>query len=988
MRLVTIRKSLVKPGALYVAVLIVVMPIFGQAQANWSGQVQCQLTDQDQTYSRQELQTWLITGAAPTMQGAISVYPATWSVTGQGALQRAQGTQITNIQWTANVPPMQASIAIFVRGSDNRLIIKPWHSQQRMDNALNGMRQIVANGVAQQPTNFSKSVWEWQFPRIEDSPTNTNVTGSTQSQAESGDAELLHHYGSMPPAATCRWQFTKSGMTPTNPNQMGMNGSPANQNPQGAMTGNTSSQNNDQNCESPAAVQQSFENMKSTLRAQYNQLIQGTSDPSQLAALQSQEQRMVANLNNQEQHDMNAAAQGCLQTNNQSTAGGTSYGSNQNGSDNQNTGNNPYSGGSQSFGGNQYPGNGQNGNSQYSGNGQSYGSNQYGNNSNQGNNPYSGNNSGNNQYSGNGQNSSNNQSGSNSSNNEMGSSNQKGSSVSSGQSPAPQLLSLNPSNVAQGSTVQINLVGQGTHWTSSTNVSFGPQVTLQSFSANPSGTSAVATINIAANAFLGSRPVMLMSGTETVGLPSGLMVTPAPSQQGSSSSRLPTSTGPGFAKPTYSGLMTGLLTGVSPATNNGQQSVIVTLTGTRTNFANGATTVKFVRASQSGSTNFQLQNAALAQMQSTSIPAPLQSGPVTVTSATTATVPLTINPSAGAGTYNVTVTTPTSSGAETVTLNNAFTVTTTMSLTGVAPITTVSKNIGPAAPTSANYLVTITGMICAAPTTGGGDAVYPAAYVRQYDRRSGQITMFTNVVTWVYGDVNGMQDQRKQAGSRTPTGGILAGDFIPPGFMPGIKNTLPAQANLFPLTVWQGTLTDGIDVLAVSPSIWESYGDNSLWLTWNNNQSSFNNSILLDSKVQNAINSLTFGTLFVGTSTNAPGNQVQAGLENFQNTASGADMALAMVFGGPLAMNNGLIISAIVGAVDHPSHDRPFGLSDSSNSVVLPNAVLVFTREMIEKRLGNNNWATLAVEFKDTARGLSGGERPGDYTMFIQIQRQ
>lgn len=197
------------------AIFLAAVPAFSQSSnVAWSGQVQCQLNDEDQTFARQETQTWALVGGPPVSPTGIPTYNATWSVTGQGQLQRVQGAQTTNIQWSTNVPPQPTTISIFIRASDNRLIVLPRHSQFRVDNATSGVRQIIVNGVAQQPTNLGHAVWEWQFPHIEASPTD-NVTGSIQSQADAGDAELLHRYGGPPPSATCQWQFTKGDASPS-----------------------------------------------------------------------------------------------------------------------------------------------------------------------------------------------------------------------------------------------------------------------------------------------------------------------------------------------------------------------------------------------------------------------------------------------------------------------------------------------------------------------------------------------------------------------------------------------------------------------------------------------------------------------------------------------------------------------------------------------------------------------------------------------------
>jgi len=940
------------------AVMLFLGPLLSAASAqsggNWSGQVQCRFDDVDQSYSRHEVQTWMLTGAAPTTQGSMYVYPATWSSTGQGALQRVQGTQTTNIQWTTNVPAQQATIAIFVRASDGRLIIKPWHSQMHLDYAVTGSKQIVANGVAQQPTSFVYPAWEWQFPRIEDLPTNTNVTGSSQSQADGGSAELVHRNGGIPLIATCQWQFTKGGMTPTNSNQMGANGGSSNQSPQGSMAGNNGYQGNSQNCESPAAVQQSFENMKGNLQTQYNQLIQGTSDPAQVASLTSQEQRMLSNLNAQEQHDAAAASQGCVQAANQGTTGGSSYGS---GQYSGNTGNNQYSG--------------QNGTSQYSSNNSNSGS------------SYSAGNQypGNNQNSGNNQNQGNTQSSSNSNNNGMGSSTQNGAAVSSGQQPpAPQLLSVTPSSVSPSNTTQITLVGKGTHWQSqTTNVSFGSQVTVQSFTADPSGTSGIATITAASNASPGSRPVMLMSGTEMVGLPSGLTVTAAPSQPGSNTSVLSTSGGMKALDPATETIPTiaAQIAQVNPSVGQTLQTVSVTLTGKGTHFVDGQTNVAFLspqamnqartKSVQTGSSDGTTASSGNNNAATSSVASHLQVNSVKVTSPTSAVATITI-PASASGLYSIEAATPVrgNQSSELATLSNGFTV---------------------AQQTSGNYRVTMTGLMCAKAITGGGDAIYGAAVIRQYDRSSGQAKMFTNANSWVYGNTNGMIGQRIQAGTWGPMGGIGNGNFVPTGFSPGPRDTLPPQPNVFPLALWQGTLTNGVDALVISPSLWISYGDNSMFFNWNQNEDSLTNSIYLDSHVQNQINTQTFGPLFFGASQNVSGS-------------AASSVAGATVVGATeeLIQASGLTFGIPVGifAITGPSHDRPIGVSEAdknnpTSNTVLPNATLVLTREIIEKVLGNNNWTTMTFNFQDDPfafSSLPNTDRPGAYTMFIQIERQ
>jgi len=301
----------------------------------------------------------------------------------------------------------------------------------------------------------------------------------------------------------------------------------------------------------------------------------------------------------------------------------------------------------------------------------------------------------------------------------------------------------------------------------------------------------------------------------------------------------------------------------------------------------------------------------------------------------------------------------------------------TVATTGIAKNPSSSQT--PAAPASANYRVTITGLMCMYHISSN-DAVYAAAVVRQYDRRNNQNTMFTNMNTWVYGDVNGMQGQRKQAGTRGPGGGIGDGDLVPTGFMPGTKDTMPTPQvnNLLPLTLWEGTLTDGVDALVISPSLWINYGDNPFFSTWNQNEDSFTNSIFTDSRVQNQINTQTLAPLVLGSSQTVGGSFVQSYV---------GDVAQAVI--------DTVLVIPFVELQGNPSHDRPIGVVDAAKdataSMVLPNTTLVLTREMIEKRLGSGNWMMMPLDFNDTAHGftgLAGSDRPGHYQMFIQIERQ
>src|SRR5260221_12647456 len=129
-------------------------------QTLWSGQVQCELNFQNNGYAHQEVQTWTVTGS-PT-DDAKTVYPTTWSVSGQGGVQRAQGGQVLAGRWNSSVPGMNAPLRIFVRASDGRLVIKGIHSQLVAPGAINVVKQVGAS-----QTSVVYPADEWILPIIE-----------------------------------------------------------------------------------------------------------------------------------------------------------------------------------------------------------------------------------------------------------------------------------------------------------------------------------------------------------------------------------------------------------------------------------------------------------------------------------------------------------------------------------------------------------------------------------------------------------------------------------------------------------------------------------------------------------------------------------------------------------------------------------------------------------------------------------------------------
>lgn len=209
----------------------------------------------------------------------------------------------------------------------------------------------------------------------------------------------------------------------------------------------------------------------------------------------------------------------------------------------------------------------------------------------------------------------------------------------------PKLISAVPNTGAAGTSLSVVLTGANTHFVQgTTTASFGPGIAVGGGTSGQPGpvtvtssTVATAQINISSTATVGTQTVQVATGTEQESLINGFTVMPAPQ-----------------------------LLSVSPNTLNAGLATTVTLTGLNTHFVQGQTQASF--------------GAGIAVGGGTEG----QPGPVTVTSATTATAQIVVDPAAAAGVQTVTVIT----GTETESLASGFTVGTPV---GVINITTTSS---------------------------------------------------------------------------------------------------------------------------------------------------------------------------------------------------------------------------------------------------------------------------------------------------------
>ena len=195
---------------LFLALLLTVAstPSLSQSSLNhpWSGQAQCKVTVQGPGYSHQEIHTWTMSGGSPTLQGAIHVFPATWSVSGQGSLQRSQGAQTLDAQWTTNASLPNAPIALFIRASDGKLVLKSAHAQLRSKGGVSGTQKVTINGVPQTPGPISLEAFEWNFPGAEAASTSKTISGSSTNPTNGAVGPMQP--GGSQGTATCTWNFT------------------------------------------------------------------------------------------------------------------------------------------------------------------------------------------------------------------------------------------------------------------------------------------------------------------------------------------------------------------------------------------------------------------------------------------------------------------------------------------------------------------------------------------------------------------------------------------------------------------------------------------------------------------------------------------------------------------------------------------------------------------------------------------------------------
>ena len=187
---------------------------------DWVGSVRCDIKATATGYLHEERQTWTLTGAAPTTQGSMLVFPATWTVTGQGTHDRTRNTNRRVAQWVAAVPgpnpPVNAPIAFSITPVTGVVNAQLWHSQLTRQGGYTGTDQFINDGVAQTPNRLVATLYEVQFPRITAEPRSTRLSGTITFEV-SGQVGPLQPLGESQVTIACAWELGRGTASPLPP---------------------------------------------------------------------------------------------------------------------------------------------------------------------------------------------------------------------------------------------------------------------------------------------------------------------------------------------------------------------------------------------------------------------------------------------------------------------------------------------------------------------------------------------------------------------------------------------------------------------------------------------------------------------------------------------------------------------------------------------------------------------------------------------------
>jgi hypothetical protein len=196
--------------------LVIAAPVVAQAPPpvapSWAGWAQCQISIQAPGYAHRETHLWTVTGAG-TPSANMEIYPASWTVTGDGSLQRVNGPTTVSARWTVN--GTLPNVTIGTTRHIDRVTVQRWTNHGPARSGLTGTEISTTNGVPRsRPVILD--VQQWAFPAIETGPTSTRATGSSTVPFDGLRGPMNPPSGALGTAA-CTWDFARGGVPPSAP---------------------------------------------------------------------------------------------------------------------------------------------------------------------------------------------------------------------------------------------------------------------------------------------------------------------------------------------------------------------------------------------------------------------------------------------------------------------------------------------------------------------------------------------------------------------------------------------------------------------------------------------------------------------------------------------------------------------------------------------------------------------------------------------------
>jgi hypothetical protein len=188
-------------------------PVVGQTAQppaqGWNGWAQCQITIQAPGYAHSETHLWKA-GGAPTKQGNMEISPMTWTVVGNGSLQRVDGPTTRTAQWTVN--GALQNLTIGATNHLDRITLQRWTNHGPARSALTGTEITTINGVPRSRA-VVLDVQQWAFPFTATGTTSTRASGSNTVPFDGLRGPMNPPSGATGTAA-CAWDFARGTSSP------------------------------------------------------------------------------------------------------------------------------------------------------------------------------------------------------------------------------------------------------------------------------------------------------------------------------------------------------------------------------------------------------------------------------------------------------------------------------------------------------------------------------------------------------------------------------------------------------------------------------------------------------------------------------------------------------------------------------------------------------------------------------------------------------